>query len=290
MSELQPDFRGDPPVSALYREHARDEPSAAGDERIIAAARAAVRAPATVARRTWWQRWRTTLALATTLVLTLTLSLLHERQPADARRETEVESPRSAAPGVPPAGVARDLAAPASAPAAAPEVAAPAAVAGDATAGAGAAAPRAAPRQKASEERSGAPNAAPTTGESGTSPAAADSPRHSDGPSVDRPGVAAVGSALPVAKESGAVPAAATPAPVVAGAEQEAAALGQAAAARKQGRAVAKSRADDGRSADDWLEEIRRLRREGRSVEAAQQLAEFRRAHPGYPLPEEFRQ
>ncbi|MBL8391419.1 MAG: hypothetical protein JNN21_06040 [Candidatus Accumulibacter sp.] len=289
MSERQQDFRGDPQVSALYREHARDEPSAAGDERIIAAARAAVRAAQTVARRTWWQRWRTTLALATTLVLTLTLSLLHERQPADQRRETEVAPPRSAAPGVSPAGVARDLAAPASAPAA-PEQAAPAAVAGEAVAGAGAVASRAAPRQPASEERRSRQSAAPTTGQSGLSPAAAGSPPQSDGPFVDRQGVAAVGSAPPVAKESNAAPAAAPAAPTVGGAEHEAAALGQAPAARKQARAVAKSSADDGRGADEWLEEIRALRREGRSVEAAQQLADFRRAHPEYPLPQEFRQ
>ena len=85
MSEMQQDFHGDPQVSALYREHAHDEPSAAVDERILAAARAAVSAPAAAAGRTWWQRWRTTLALGTTLVLTLTLSLLHERQSGDVR-------------------------------------------------------------------------------------------------------------------------------------------------------------------------------------------------------------
>jgi hypothetical protein len=40
------------------------------------------------------------------------------------------------------------------------------------------------------------------------------------------------------------------------------------------------------RSPEAWLDEISRLRREGREAEAAEQLAEFRKAYPAYALPE----
>jgi hypothetical protein len=40
------------------------------------------------------------------------------------------------------------------------------------------------------------------------------------------------------------------------------------------------------RSAKDWLDEIRRLKDEGRDQEAATQLVEFRKAYPTHPVPE----
>jgi hypothetical protein len=49
-------------------------------------------------------------------------------------------------------------------------------------------------------------------------------------------------------------------------------------------------RADSARPPDVWLEEIRTLRRAGKTEEAQRQLNEFRLAHPDYVLPEEFRQ
>lgn len=290
MSELQQGFPGDPQISALYREHAREEPPAAVDERILAAARAAVSAAAPAARRTWWQRWRATLALATTLVLTLSLSLLHERQPDDRRREAEVAAPpQPVAPGVSPAAVARDVAVPAAAPAAAPAVTAEPAVGSNAAAAADASAPGAAPRQPASGERLGGQRAPPPVGESGLRPSAGDS-SHPGGSVAAKREEATAAALPPVAKESPAVPLATTAAPAVAGVAPEAAAPGQVPAARQQAPAGEKARAADLRRADDWLEEIRALRRAGRSAEAARQLADFRRAHPDYPLPEEFRQ
>ena len=60
-------------------------------------------------------------------------------------------------------------------------------------------------------------------------------------------------------------------------------------AARPAAAPLAKSRADGTRTPQLWLEEIRTLRSAGKSEEAERQLAEFRRAHPEYPLPEEFR-
>lgn len=43
------------------------------------------------------------------------------------------------------------------------------------------------------------------------------------------------------------------------------------------------------RSPQAWLDEIGRLKREGRDQEAAQQLAEFRKAYPAYSVPESLR-
>jgi hypothetical protein len=40
------------------------------------------------------------------------------------------------------------------------------------------------------------------------------------------------------------------------------------------------------RSPEAWLEEISRLKREGREQEAAEQLAEFRKTYPAYAVPE----
>lgn len=38
-----------------------------------------------------------------------------------------------------------------------------------------------------------------------------------------------------------------------------------------------------------WIDEIRRLMREGREAEARDQLAAFRRAHPDHPVPDDLR-
>jgi hypothetical protein len=43
------------------------------------------------------------------------------------------------------------------------------------------------------------------------------------------------------------------------------------------------------RTPEQWLEEIRRLKQQGREREAAEALAEFRKAYPGYALPEDLR-
>lgn len=43
------------------------------------------------------------------------------------------------------------------------------------------------------------------------------------------------------------------------------------------------------RAAEDWLEEIRALKRQGREGEAQEALAQFRRAYPDYALPDDLR-
>lgn len=48
---------------------------------------------------------------------------------------------------------------------------------------------------------------------------------------------------------------------------------------------AARSAPEVARSPEDWIEEIRRLKAQGRDAEAATELAGFRRRHPDYPLP-----
>jgi hypothetical protein len=45
------------------------------------------------------------------------------------------------------------------------------------------------------------------------------------------------------------------------------------------------AKAESPRAPAAWLEDIRRLRAEGRLAEAEEALAAFRRAYPDYPLP-----
>lgn len=56
-------------------------------------------------------------------------------------------------------------------------------------------------------------------------------------------------------------------------------------------KAADRTSASDGlvREPAAWLEDIRRLLRNGREAEARDQLAAFRRAYPGHPLPEDLR-
>jgi len=92
MTEHSQDSPSDPQLSRLYREYATEQPSRATDERILAAARAALaESPANPHRDTWWLRWRAPLALATTLLLTITLALLQERQPGGLQEAPKLQ-------------------------------------------------------------------------------------------------------------------------------------------------------------------------------------------------------
>lgn len=263
MTQRPQDSPSDPQLSQLYREHATEQPSRATDERILAAARAALaESPANPPRGTWWLRWRTPLTLATTLLLTVTLALLQERPPgglpAEPGLQQEAPSARREAPS-------RGLREPMGS-AAAPEPARPAA-----------------PSRPPGEAHAKLAKPSVSAGES-------DRPSKSD--IVAEPGLAPTPS-----RKS--LPAAAPAAPVVLdSAPSPAAALGDSQAARRIDSAPAAERAasgalaktENGRSASVWLDEIRALRRDGKTREAERQLQEFRRANPDYPLPEEFRQ
>lgn len=239
----------DPALSRLYRDAQGGEPPAALDAAILAAARAAVQPQPR--RRSWWQRLQVPVTLAATVVLGVMLSLTMERHPSESR-----PVPAAPAPTLP--------ATPAAAPASPAEP-----VAG---------APRPAPREQAPEAKRRSEIAAPAA------------------------------PPLPPAQNQGVVPPASTadaaiaPAPAAASptaakaqalSVESEARLRESADARKMEAAPAAA----GRAANStpaqapeaWLDEIRRLRRQGQMEMAEQRLQEFRRAFPAYPLPDDLR-
>lgn len=262
MTEPLPDFPSDPPLSRLYRQFATDEPSQAIDERILAAAKAALgageRSPG-ADRGRWWRRWRTPVALATTLLLTLTLSLLQQPPPGDgfvpavpappAAKFADPEAGPTAA--VAPHSPARTAGAMSDRQAEARQQARPASIGVDER-------DREAKSESVAERVSSAAAAKPAP--PAAEPAATRSERTDVAPAVAGT-VAGNRSEAPLAVAPGRVPAT----------------------------ALAKSRAQAVRTASVWLDEIRALRREGHLQEAERQLREFRREYPDYPLPEDLR-
>ena len=248
----------DPKLSRAYREASRDEPSAALDAAILAAARKQAEAKPR-RRRSAWMRWMAPASAVATLALGVAIALLVEReQPAT----TEETAARAAAPQ--------------------PQIAPPAAETAKARAADGAApaqgvkqqAPVGAPAAQAPAATAPPPAMpAPAPGMHRAEPALRlDAPAAQAFPAENRE--AALERAAPkaaaeanVARDA-ALGAAGAPAPAAAG---RLAPLRQQAAPR---------------SAQIWLDEIIRLRREGREKEAVEQLAEFRKAYPAYALPE----
>jgi len=264
----------DPKLSQIYREAASEGPPAALDAAILAAARKHVAQPQR-RERSAWLRWMAPASAIATLVLGVSIALLVEREQPEPTRDMSVHPIRSLPQSPPPAGetdsakaTAADSAAPEAAakreaPAAAAPVIAPAAtVPAQAPAAPTPPAPLAFPAE--SRAKAGAPGmAAPKAAESKMSaPTAAESKtmRESNAARDAAPGSAAAGAS--------AAPAAAPPAPAAAG-------------------SIAPQRGQSAqRSPEAWLEDISRLKREGRDKEAAEQLAEFRKAYPAYALPE----
>lgn len=271
MTEPPQESPTDPEVSRLYRQQATAEPSAAIDQRILSAARAALAeqqtgAPPAVAHQPgWWQRWRTPLALATTVLLSLSLVLVGEQPPAPAPSASRPEQARTAK-HTDDRGTVGRAAVGASPPADQPQAAAaPAAAAGPPAATAGA-------------------NAALTGSSEG------DRRQQADAAPASLANESAL-QAAPAAKlGSRRAPAAA----VGAGAarDDEAPVDPSPTAERASGLAVPANANPDPRSegqrAAAWLDEIAALRRAGRIDDAERELREFRRANPGYPLPKEF--
>ncbi|MBL8396414.1 MAG: hypothetical protein JNK99_17000 [Candidatus Accumulibacter sp.] len=265
MNEVHEDSPKDPQVSEFYRKHATEQPSTAVDERILAAARVAVADRTSRKVPGWWQRWRTPLALGTTLVLTLSLALLHERRPVVLAPEGRAASQKAA--------VGR---------------AAPAAATSS---------EQAADSRLAEAVKRDSGDAQPSLPVEVLRPMVPPSGRVPAERIARLPASNAVGES-----SEAALPAAAVPHNGTAGAPAAPAALGTAttrqdaaplkpapAAAVAPPSALTKSRPEEGRAASDWLDEIRALRRQGNPEEAESQLREFRRVYPDYPLPEEFR-
>ena len=103
------------------------------------------------------------------------------------------------------------------------------------------------------------------------------------------PAVSAPVAVPKLAEESPAAPAAA--APGVAEKRQQAAPAADVVEMRARPAPLRKDAvgAAPARTPEQWLEEVRRLKQQGREREAAEALAEFRKAYPDYALPEDLR-
>jgi len=326
------------PLSGLMQESigVEEGPSADLDAAIRAAARRAVAsgpqgvAPASDAqagaemtgrRRPWWQAARVPMAAAATLVLTVSMTLLVDRE--QKALETAVH---------PPAGSAVEARAPSRDPVQSPPSfetartapAAPAAPGAANAPGAGSAtdaamAPRAgapsAGRAEAGPARSpssvlppSAPPLSPAPVGSSSSPAAAAPPPAAPPPPPAAPPPLPAAPPSPPAPTASALRAAPVRPPADAAAsaavrEQSTTDESAPAAARAfvpRSAAPAPMPAEgpgpgrlagpptSTRAPDRWLDEILELRRAGRQAEATEALAAFRKAWPGHPLPPEL--
>ena len=308
-------------LSRIYREGAWPEPSRQIDEAILAASRRA-------ARERWpllW-RWAPPFALAATVVVTGSLVLMHRERPdvsqfsySDAAQATVDEQPAApliekkekAAPAQPPAPpppqvvvtpqgytstmdaaeaeriarAQRDLGLKQSPPASESPVPVPAAKA--------ALAENYRLRTEPSEpKRSDAPQRQPELQASNTrsAPPRAEQPAGATTLSV-------FGAPPPAQAQAPAPTSAPAPAPVPAFAPLQAKVQPQAAlrpapqaiSPPSASNEVAQTAAATERSPLTWLDDIRRLKAEGKAEEAARELAEFRKRHPDYPLPNDLR-
>jgi hypothetical protein len=255
--------RRDPRIDAAYRATPREEPPAELDERIRAAARRAVadgprssdagaRAPD---RRSWVARWRVPVSLAATVVIVVTLTvMMQDEESRRAKLDAQVNGP-------PPAAEA-------------PQRAAPAAE------GARTAVPRA-----PAEAPAAAP--APQAAEKLETPAASGAlSQERENRQADT--AAAVPPPAPAVQPAPAAP----PAPAMRAVPSREAAEALArdrAVADRPGRmergAMPDAAEPKARTPEGWIEEIRRLKAQGRDAEAALELVEFRKRHPDFALP-----
>lgn len=242
----------DDSLSRLYRAAATAEPPLALDDRILAAARQAVNV-APPQRRSPWLSWLAPLGLAATVVLSLSVVLVARKEQPDLL------------PAPMPATVPTTM--PATVPATAPSPSAPAAE----------------------------PMPAQARG-----PAQTEKPASRPMPVPVVPAATMRRDSQLEAPEVSAAPAPAVPpevsAPVLAPAPAAQVLEGSAgnagvAASRAAAPAAPAIKAESMRSGvgvrypEGWIEEIRRLKREGHVEAAREQLAAFRRAYPSYVLP-----
>ena len=257
MSEIHPK------LSRLYREASTDGPPAALDAAILAAARKQAAKPRRPARASWL-RWMAPAGTLATFAVAVSLAFLVEREQPGTMDETLIRAlpPRPQSP--PPASAteaAKTKAGGGAAPGAAVKKETPAAAApapAPVPSGPGLAPPAPAPAPPAATPRFAepAPPAAQAfPAESRAKAAESRAMRESNVAGDSAPG--ASGAAAPAAP----------------------AAAGKLAPMRQQALQ---------RSPEAWLDEIGRLKREGREKEAAEQLAEFRKAYPAYAVPENF--
>lgn len=280
----------DPRLDSAYRASPRDEPPLELDERVRAAARRAVSAgPQSLEARaragtgqSWIARWRVPVSIAATVLLAVTLSYMVQEE--DARR-VPIDEPPSAARA--PAAVAPAAEAPKRADAEAerrtderaaePRAAAPAASV-------------AREKHAPAETQRPAPAPAPAPPAKIEAPAAAGAVANElEKRRTESAAPAAPAPIAPVAKPAPAAPTAPAMRAAPTGDAVEQLSRDRTLADRpgriERGAAAPTAVEAKARPPEAWIEEIRRLKAQGRDAEAAAELAEFRKRHPDYKLP-----
>ena len=330
-----PDPR-DRELEGAWRDASRDGPPRHLDDAILARAREAVsprkeEPPSELwplsHPRSWFMRWRVPLAVAATLVVSATVTLLVYDSGMEEPPPVVIDRPlRKAAPppGLPaPAGAAKEQEAAAPAPVspapAAPTVdtakpstdatkpPAPAqkreAPAGEPqraqpeapTMGAPASAESGrvvAPQPKRAEEALGASREAPAPPPVVTpAPSAAPAPPAAPAPStapVPEHAPAAAGAVAPTAPRAAPAPMAAPPRPAAQGAPRDNAVL-EKRDESSQAAPAARAKAAAFATPEAYVERIRELRRVGRDAEARELLDELHRRFPAFELPDDLK-
>jgi hypothetical protein len=265
----------DDELSGIYRDADAGGPPQRLDDAILAASRRAVGSrPQPLRSR--WSRWSPPIALAATVLITASITLLVvEEQPSFDTREL------SAPPGPPAQG-------PAAPAAEAPKKAIPKDLS----------------RQRENDRAPVEPRFAPDPPPAAPQPKAVEQAREAPAAASAPPSVR---SEMPAERRMDESVRAAPAAPAELGAARDAPnvspappAPARAPMARPQ--AAAKPAPDIGvrgtgalesavrQRPEDWIELIRRLKAEGRTVEAERELKEFRSRYPEYRLPEDLRQ
>ena len=257
---IERDDPQDRDLSALYRQAAEEQPSAGLDARILAAARATT-APPQVVSQSWLNRWKIPVVLAAIVLLTTTLTLLVQDEDAGRLSVPDPVTTRAPIP-------AKEIAPP---PPAAP-----------APARAELPPKSARPAPKTVTEPARVPSATGSLAKEREIPAAS-SPQPVPGATLNLGGAAAESRSdtlrdQPAREKTRQEIQAAPPPPMAAP------------AARSMAAPAAKRAELDERSPEQWLADIRRLRREGRVEEAETSLAEFRKRYPKYLLPDDLEQ
>lgn len=285
----------DPRLDAAYREGATDGPPPEMDERIRAAARRAVAArPQSLeaqaradARRSWAARWRVPMSVAATVLVAVTLSyMVHEEE----TRKASVDGvPASAPPTPAPAAPAEKAQEAPASPPAPPQPQLPAQRPAPAADAANTAArPEPVPFPAPAAPARGAPEPAPAASRADESPAAGALSQDAVRQAAPAEAAAARIQAAPAPALRAAPAAAPPPAPAPA-AQPAPLARERAFADRPAGRmereAASGIAAQKARAPEAWLEDIRRLKAQGRAEDAAKELAEFRKRYPDFELP-----
>ena len=252
----------DEELSRIYRDAEGPQPSQRVDDNIVAASRRVAGAKPRSDRAGPARRWGAPVALAVTVVVTTTLTLMVFEQQSDVDTMTSEAPPAGRPAKVSPAEPQRAdpsaKSSPAELPSAAPTPAPPI--------------PQAAARRDRVEQRPG--ESAPSGERLGTGQPgfAADVPR---APEVRE-------QILPMQ-----VPVAAPAASANRPSETASTIQGTGVVSGMASRlSVSESKE---RAPEKWLEDIRKLKTEGKAAEAERELADFKKRYPDYRLPEDLR-